>query len=218
MAKRTSAIGVTAAEFLPESRDLKSLRAAADDCRGCPLYKYATQTVFGEGLRSARMVLVGEQPGDAEDLAGRPFVGPAGKLLHRVMEEVGIERKQVYVTNAVKHFKWTPRGKRRLHGKPDSREIFACRPWLEAELRSIKPALLVCLGATSAQSLLGAGFRVTKRRGQPFESEWAKWTMATYHPSALLRAIDDDAREQMRAEFTAELRLAAAQLRKVLQA
>ena len=156
--------------------------------------------------------MVGEQPGDVEDRRGKPFVGPAGRLLDQMLEEAGIPRQQVYVTNAVKHFKWTPRGKRRLHGKPNSREIFACRPWLEAELEAVKPELLVLMGATAAQSLLGLQFRITKHRGQPFESDWAPWTMATYHPSALLRAIHQPGEDQLRRDFLADLRLVAEKL------
>jgi DNA polymerase len=202
----------TAAAFLPEKHDLTSLREAAKHCEGCPLYANATQTVFGAGPARAEVMMVGEQPGDVEDRRGKPFVGPAGRLLDQMMEEAGIERQRVYVTNAVKHFKWTPRGKRRLHGKPNSREIFACRPWLEAELEAVKPEILVLMGATAAQSLLGAQFRITKSRGQPFESDWAPWTMATYHPSALLRAIHQPGEEQLRRDFLADLRLVAEKL------
>src|SRR5688500_3213028 len=163
----------TAAAFLPGRRNLTALRAAARECEGCPLYANATQTVFGAGPAKARVVLIGEQPGDAEDEQGLPFVGPAGKLLDRVLDEVGIDRDDVYVTNAVKHFKWTPRGKRRLHAKPNSREIQACHPWLQAELQAIKPPIVVALGATAAQALLGKAFRITRQRGRPVESEWA---------------------------------------------
>ena len=202
----------TAAEYLPATHDLRSLREAAKHCEGCPLFANATQTVFGAGPVRAELMMVGEQPGDVEDRQGEPFVGPAGRLLTEMMEEVGIPRQRVYVTNAVKHFKWTPRGKRRLHGKPNSREIFACRPWLEAELEAIKPDLLVLLGSTAAQSLLGPKFRITKERGRPLETEWAPWTMATYHPSALLRALKLPGGEQLRAEFLADLRLVARKL------
>src|SRR5437762_2599347 len=202
----------TAAAFLPEKHDLASLREAAQHCEGCPLYANATQTVFGAGPSSARVMMVGEQPGDVEDRQGAPFVGPAGRLLDRMMEEAGIPRQKVYVTNAVKHFKWEPRGKRRMHSKPNSREIFACRPWLEAELEAIRPELLVLLGATAAQSLLGLQFRITKHRGQPFESDWAPWTMATYHPSALLRAIHQPGEDQLRRDFLADLQLVAEKL------
>jgi len=197
---------------LPAKHDLTSLREAAKHCEGCPLYANATQTVFGAGPASAEVVMVGEQPGDVEDRQGKPFVGPAGRLLDQLMEEVGIPRQKVYVTNAVKHFKWTPRGKRRLHGKPSSREIFACRPWLEAELEAIKPELLVLLGASAAQTLLGTQFRITKHRGQPTETEWAPWTMATYHPSALLRSMDLPGGDELRENFLADLQLVARKL------
>jgi uracil-DNA glycosylase len=203
----------TAAAFLPAKRDLKSLAAAAAQCEGCPLFARATQTVFGEGPRSAHAIFVGEQPGDAEDRQGQPFVGPAGQLFNKLLAEAGIERERIYVTNAVKHFKWEPRGKRRLHGKPNSREIFACRPWLEAELESIKPEILVLMGATAAQSLLGAKFRITKERGQPSKSPWAEWTMATYHPSALLRSLKLPGGEEMRNDFLSDMRLVAKRLR-----
>jgi len=202
----------TAAAFLPEKHDLGSLREAAKHCEGCPLFANATQTVFGSGPARADVMMVGEQPGDMEDRKGKPFVGPAGRLLDQLLEEAGVPRERVYVTNAVKHFKWTPRGKRRLHGKPSSREIFACRPWLEAELEVIRPELLVLLGATAARSLLGAQFRITKQRGQLLESEWAPWTMATYHPSALLRAKDQPGGEELRDEFLADLKLVARKL------
>lgn len=202
----------TAAAFLPAKHDLSSLRGAAKHCEGCPLFANATQTVFGSGPARAEVVMVGEQPGDVEDRQGKPFVGPAGRLLDQMLEEAGIPRQRVYVTNAVKHFKWTPRGKRRLHGKPTSREIFACRPWLEAELEAIKPELLVLLGSTAAQSLLGLQFRITKDRGQPMETDWAPWTMATYHPSALLRATHQPGGEQLREDFLADLRLVARKL------
>jgi uracil-DNA glycosylase family protein len=204
----------TAAAFLPKRRDLQSLRTAAARCEGCPLFANATQTVFGAGPATARVMLIGEQPGDREDLAGEPFVGPAGQLLDRVLAEAGVPRKQVYVTNAVKHFKWTPRGKKRLHAKPSSREISACHPWLEAELEAVDPEMLVLLGATAAQALLGPKFRITKQRGQPFESEWSDWTLATYHPSAVLRAMTLPDGKQMLDDFTADLRLVAKRLKK----
>jgi uracil-DNA glycosylase len=202
----------TAAAYLPEKHDLTSLREAAAHCEGCPLFARATQTVFGAGPARADVMMVGEQPGDSEDRQGKPFVGPAGRLLDQMLEEAGIRRQRVYVTNAVKHFKWTPRGKRRLHGKPNSREIFACRPWLEAELEAIRPELLVLMGATAARSLMGSQFRITKHRGHPFESDWAPWTMAMYHPSALLRAIHQPGEEQLRRDFLADLRLVARKL------
>ena len=202
----------SAADFLPSRRSLAALERAARKCQGCPLFADATQTVFGEGPATARLIFVGEQPGDAEDRLGRPFVGPAGKLFDEILADVGIERESVYVTNAVKHFKWTPRGKRRLHGKPSSREIMACRPWLEEEIAELAPEMLVCLGATAAQSLLGRGFALTKRRGRPFKSPWAAWTMATFHPSALLRASQFPGGDAMRRDFEADLRLVAAEL------
>jgi DNA polymerase len=195
----------SAAEFVPETRSLRTLAEAAQHCRGCPLYANATQAVFGEGPKNASVVFVGEQPGDAEDIAGEPFVGPAGRLLDSVLDEVGIDRSKVYVTNAVKHFKWTPKGKRRMHAKPSSREMAACRPWLETELELIKPDVLVCLGATAAQSLLGRSFRLTKVRGQTFASDWAKWTMATFHPSAVLRAKQTDQADEVMAAFREDL-------------
>ena len=205
----------TAAAFFPPKDDLRSLREASKHCEGCPLYANATQTVFGEGPARARLMLVGETPGDAEDKQGRPFVGPAGKLLDKLLAEAGIDRKDAYVTNAVKHFKWTARGTRRLHAKPSSREIFACRPWLEKELESIGPDLLVLMGATAAQTLLGASFRITKERGKLFPSDWAEWTMATYHPSALLRAMDLPDGRQMIDDFVADMRLASNKLREL---
>ena len=214
MAKRAIAT-TSAADFLPQRRDLKSLRHAAEVCRGCPLYANATQTVFGAGPTAAKIVLIGEQPGDVEDRQGQPFVGPAGKLLDKLMAGVGIPREAVYVTNAVKHFKWTPRGKKRMHAKPSSREVQACHPWLQAELAAIEPPILVLLGATAAQSLLGSKFKVTERRGQPFRSEWAEWTLATYHPSALLRSYDLPGGEELRQEFEHDLALVAGRLRQV---
>lgn len=189
-------------------RTIASLREAAAGCTACPLHINATQTVFGEGPEHAPLMLVGEQPGDQEDMAGRPFVGPAGRLLDRCLAEAGIERSAAYVTNAVKHFKWTPRGKRRIHGKPNSMEIKACRPWLEAEIAVVRPKVLVCLGATAAQALLGPSFRVTKERGRLIKSDWAPYVLATVHPSALLRA-DDDARAGEIARFVDDLRKVA---------
>jgi DNA polymerase len=202
----------SAADFLPNRLNLTALRKAAENCEGCPLFANATQTVFGEGPASAGAMFVGEQPGDQEDRAGKPFIGPAGKLLERVMEEVGIDRRRVYVTNAVKHFKWTPRGKKRMHAKPGMREIAACRPWLEAELEVVKPPVLVCLGATAAQALLGKTFRLTERRGSPFESDWAEWTLATFHPSALLRSHDLPGGEEQYAAFVSDMKLVAKRL------
>ncbi len=181
-------------ELIPDHPTLETLRERAAGCQGCGLYRDATQTVFGEGRANAEVVLVGEQPGDVEDRSGRPFAGPAGKLLDRALEEAGIDRRQVYVTNAVKHFKWTRRGKLRLHKKPNAEEIRACRPWLDAELAVVKPRVLVCLGATAAQALLGSAFRVTRQRGQFVSSELASRVLATVHPSSVLRAPDDEAR------------------------
>jgi DNA polymerase len=179
-------------EQLP--RSLPKLREAAASCTACPLYKTGTQTVFGEGTSKAEVVFVGEQPGDQEDLQGKPFVGPAGKLFDKALEDAGIDRSQVYVTNVVKHFKWQARGKRRIHQKPNWSEIAACRPWLEAELEVIQPRVLVCLGATAAQALLGREFRVSKQRGELVESDLAENVIATVHPSSILRA-DDETRE-----------------------
>ena len=201
---------MSAAEFLPERVTLPSLRQAAASCRGCPLYRDATQTVFGEGKARARVVLVGEQPGDEEDRTGRPFVGPAGRLLDELLDGAGIDRSEAYVTNAVKHFKWTPRGKRRIHAKPSAGEITACKPWLDAELGLLEPEALVVLGASAARSLLGPAFRVTRSRGEIFESPWAPITLATLHPSALLRITEEDERVAARLEVTRELGLVAA--------
>ena len=212
MPTRSATPARSAADFLPAKLELSALKRASKHCEGCDLYLHATQTVFGEGPKTARMMLVGEQPGDQEDLSGKPFVGPAGRLLDESLEAAGIARDLVYVTNAVKHFKWTPQGKRRLHGKPSSREIGACRPWLEAEVQVIEPQLMVCLGATAAQALLGKAFRITKQRGQLLSSEWAPQVLATYHPSAVLRAPDKERRDEMRREFVDDLKIAARQL------
>jgi DNA polymerase len=181
-------------DLIPEHPTLETLRERAAGCRGCGLWRDATQTVFGEGASDAEVVMVGEQPGDVEDRTGRPFAGPAGKLLDRALAEAGIDRREVYVTNAVKHFKWTRRGKLRLHKKPSAEEVAACRPWLNAELEVVKPRVLVCLGATAAQALLGSAFRVTRQRGQFVESDLAPLVMATVHPSSVLRAPDEQAR------------------------
>jgi DNA polymerase len=208
----------SAAEFLPRQRDIETLREAAQKCRGCPLYANATQAVFGEGPTTAHIMMIGEQPGDVEDREGHPFVGPAGKLLDKMLEAAGIPRREVYVTNAVKHFKWTSRGKKRLHAKPSSREVAACRPWLEAELAEIGPPIVVLLGATAAQSLLGSSFRLTKQRGRPFETPFAKWTYATYHPSAVLRTIQLEGGEELRREFESDLKLIAKKLRELKRA
>jgi uracil-DNA glycosylase len=185
--------GDTAAALIPPNPTLRKVAEAAKGCRACDLWKSGTQTVFGEGRAKAELMLVGEQPGDQEDLAGRPFVGPAGQLLDRALEEAGIDRELAYVTNVVKHFKWQPRGKRRIHQKPNTAEIAACRPWLGAELALIRPEVLVCLGATAAQALLGRQFRVSRDRGVPVESDLAPVVMATVHPSSILRSDDRDA-------------------------
>jgi len=192
----------------PNSSSLSTVRDAASRCTACHLYKQATQTVFGEGPKTARMMLVGEQPGDYEDVAGKPFVGPAGKIMDRALEEAGIDRKEVYVTNAVKHFKWEPRGKRRLHKKPNSREIAACRPWLEAEMRLVRPNLVVALGSTAAQTIFGPSFRVTRERGKVLSSKLAPRVVATVHPSSLLRQPDEESRHREYKNFVADLRVA----------
>ena len=199
-------------DLIPDRPTLKTVREAAADCRACDIYKRGTQTVFGEGPRRAEVMMVGEQPGDAEDLAGHPFVGPAGKLLDRALEEAGIDRRRVYVTNVVKHFKWEPRGKRRIHAKPNSAEITACRPWLETEIALVKPRILVCLGATAAQALLGRAFKVSQQRGRLVASDLAPLVTATVHPSSILRARGDDARHLEMKRFVADLKQIAAQL------
>jgi uracil-DNA glycosylase family protein len=203
----------SAAAFLPERLSLAALREAARGCTACPLWRCGTQTVFGEGLKRASMMLVGEQPGDKEDLAGRPFVGPAGRLLDEALAEAGIDRSEVFLTNAVKHFKWERRGKRRIHQKPSWGEIAACRPWVEAELAVVAPRVLVCLGATAAQALLGRDVRVTRDRGRPLDSPLAPIAFATVHPSSILRAPDRDTRRREEALFVEDLRAAAAVLR-----
>src|SRR5437667_1392481 len=192
----------------PDTSSLATVREAAAHCTACHLYKRGTQTVFGEGPKRAAMMLVGEQPGDYEDVAGEPFVGPAGKIMDQALEEAGIDRKEVYVTTAVKHFKWEPRGKRRIHQKPNSREIAACRPWLEAELRLVKPKLVVCLGATAGQTVFGPTFRVTRERGRVLSSKLAPRVVATVHPSSLLRQPDEESREREYASFVRDLRVA----------
>jgi uracil-DNA glycosylase family protein len=206
------ALKTSAEEFLPARMNLKALREAAEHCRGCDLYKNATQTVFGEGPRRASVILLGEVPGDEEDKQGRPFVGPAGRLLDEALEEAGLARDEVYVTNAVKHFRWEPRGKRRLHKKPTARQIEACKPWLHAEILVVEPEVIVCLGATAAQTMLGREFRITKHRGKFFKSEHAAWLVATYHPSAVLRAPEKEDRDRMRAEFIEDLHHAVERL------
>lgn len=198
-----------ATPFLPATPEpsLAELQQAAARCQGCDLYQLGTQTVFGEGPPRAEVMFVGEQPGDQEDRAGKPFVGPAGRLLDDALDEVGIDRSRVYVTNAVKHFKWTGKGKRRIHSKPNAREIRACRPWLDAELEDVEPRVIVVLGATAAQALLGASFRVTQQRGKPLENTGlAEYVLATVHPASVLRAPDPETREQEQRAFVEDLR------------
>jgi len=185
---------------------IDELRRRAAGCTACPIHKNATQTVFGEGPANASIMFVGEQPGDSEDLAGHPFVGNAGRLLDRCLTAAGIDRRRAYVTNAVKHFKWVPRGTRRIHSKPNAMEIAACFPWLEAEIAAIKPRVIVALGATAAQALFGPDFRVTRERGRPIPSHWAAYAMATVHPSSLLRAPDEATRRSETDRFIADLR------------
>ena len=208
----------SAAPFVPKTRSLRTLGAAAEDCRGCDLYKAATQVVFGSGPRTARVMFVGEQPGDQEDRHGEPFVGPAGAVLQKALEDAGIPRDTAYLTNAVKHFKWEPRGKRRIHKKPRASEIKACRPWLEAELRAVKPAVVVCLGATAAQSVLGPQFKLMQQRGQVLPSPPSLGSgeagsqmrvVATIHPSAVLRAPDSEGRRAAYDSLVADLKVAA---------
>jgi uracil-DNA glycosylase family protein len=199
----------SAAPFVPNTTSLRTLSAAAQECRGCDLYRTATQVVFGAGPRNARVVFVGEQPGDQEDRVGAPFVGPAGALLDKALAEAGIPREDVYVTNAVKHFKWEPRGKRRIHKKPRMSEIKACRPWLEAEIRSIQPVVVVCLGATAAQSVLGAQFKLMQHRGRVLPSTLAERVIATIHPSAVLRAPDSEGRRAAYDMLVDDLRIVA---------
>jgi uracil-DNA glycosylase family protein len=202
------------AAFLPARRTLPILRKAVQSCKGCDLYLNATQAVFGEGPRTARMTLVGEQPGNEEDIQGHPFVGPAGGILDRALADASIERTEVYVTNAVKHFKFEERGKRRLHQKPRIGEVRACRPWLEAEMELIKPQVIVCLVATAAQTLLGSKFRVTQERGVSFQHPWAPHVVATIHPSAILRAPDSVQRHAEYSRFVEDLRIARGLLRR----
>ncbi|HEY7862090.1 MAG TPA: UdgX family uracil-DNA binding protein [Thermoanaerobaculia bacterium] len=199
----------SAARFVPASRSLETLRRAAKSCEGCDLYKYATQTVFGEGSSGAAMLLVGEQPGDQEDLRGRPFVGPAGEVLDRALAEAGVERREIYVTNVVKHFKFEPRGKRRIHKRPGATEISACMPWLEAEMGAVAPQVLVCLGATAAQALLGRNFRLMENHGRVVRLAMGPPAVATVHPSAVLRAPDSSAQEKLFRLIVEDLRVAA---------
>jgi uracil-DNA glycosylase family protein len=199
----------TALPFLPERLTLESLREHVQGCRGCDLYRNATQAVFGEGKRRAVVMMVGEQPGDSEDREGRPFVGPAGRMLDRALAEAGIDRDAVYVTNAVKHFKWTPRGKRRIHKNPAAEEIRACRPWLDAEIEIVRPRVVVALGATAAKAIIGPKFKVTEQRGTVVETPIPALVTATVHPSAILRAPDDAAREQAYAALVRDLEIVA---------
>jgi uracil-DNA glycosylase len=203
---------VSAEEFLPERKTLSSLREAAATCRGCSLYRNATQTVFGEGPATAEVVLVGEQPGDQEDRQGRPFVGPAGKMLDRALADAGIDRRKVFITNVVKHFKFQPRGKRRIHKRPAAEEVRACAPWFRSELEVVKPKALVAMGATAAQDLFGRSFRVTKERGKLLDSDLAPLVTATIHPSAILRAPDEESRREEYDAFVADLRGVARRL------
>jgi DNA polymerase len=204
-----SLLDETAAPLVPERPTLKKLRESAAGCKACPLWRTGTQTVFGEGSPRSQVMFVGEQPGDQEDVAGAPFVGPAGKLLDRALEEAGIDRSLAYVTNVVKHFKWKAQGKRRIHQKPNWSEVAACIPWLEAELAVVKPQVLTCLGATAAQALLGRQFRVTQHRGEPVDSELAPVVIATVHPSSILRADD---REAEFAAFVSDLKTVSAHI------
>jgi uracil-DNA glycosylase family protein len=200
---------------IPDRPGLRNLREAAAGCRACPLWKTGTQTVFGAGRRSAKVMLVGEQPGDREDREGKPFVGPAGRVLDRALQDAGIDRDDAYVTNVVKHFKWIPKGKRRIHQKPNREEITACRPWLEAELQVVKPKVMVCLGATAAKALLGADFRVTQDRGRLVETDLAPIATGTVHPSSILRIDDEDERRVARDELADDLREVAKRLRRL---
>lgn len=202
----------TAARLIPANPTLNQLRSIAAGCKACDLWKLGTQTVFGEGSARAHVMMVGEQPGDKEDLQGRPFVGPAGAVLDKALAAAGINRNDVYVTNIVKHFKWEPRGKRRLHKKPNITEISACRPWLEAEIRVVKPQVVVLLGATAAQGILGRDFRVTQHRGEWIKSEIAPHVLATVHPSSILRATDDDSRHDEMRKFIDDLKVVAQKL------
>ena len=198
-----------ARDLIPDRPTIRALRAAAASCRACQLWERATQTVFGEGATHAEVMLVGEQPGDREDVEGHPFVGPAGKVLDRALDEAGIDRADVYITNVVKHFNWEPRGKRRIHKKPNAEEVAACKPWLSAELETVEPRMLICLGATAAQALLGRSFRVTHDRGRLVDSPLAPMVMATVHPSSILRAADDESRRVEMKRFVEDLRAAA---------
>ena len=205
----------SASELIPLFPSLQAARKASKDCRACDLWRHATQTVFGDGAARARILFVGEQPGDKEDLEGRPFVGPAGALLDKALIEAGIDRKQTYVTNAVKHFEWEPRGKRRIHKKPNSMEIAACRQWLDTEIALVKPDVIVCLGATAAQALLGRDFRVTEKRGQLLPFDTVQNVLATVHPSSILRAPDDESRHREFLRLVEDLRVVATVLKQL---
>jgi len=211
---------ITAVPFLPATITISKLRSAAANCRGCDLWKRATQTVFGEGAASVSVMLVGEQPGDKEDLAGQPFVGPAGKLLDEALTVAGLDKSKVYITNAVKHFSWAPdqRGKRRIHKKPRYSEVQACRPWLEAEISATHPRIIICLGATAAQALLGKEFSVMRQRGKFVPSPLAPRVMATVHPSSILRARDDQSRREQKQAFIRDLTIAAWELQALADA
>lgn len=210
---KTSVTQDSALRLIPDQLTLPRLREAAAGCRACDLWRSGTQTVFGEGAARAEVMLVGEVPGDREDIEGRPFVGPAGQLLDKALEEAGIDRRKVYITNVVKHFKWTPRGKRRLHKKPNAEEIHACRPWLDAEIEAVKPEIIVCLGATAAQALLGTHFKVTAQRGQFEQLLGMPLMTATVHPSSILRAPDDEARDAQMRAFVEDLKKVARKLK-----
>jgi DNA polymerase len=209
MGRKSTSEAVSALQFLPTRISLPALREAARNCQGCPLYQNATQTVFGQGRRSARVFLVGEQPGNDEDLQGKPFVGPAGRILDEALVSAGIDRADAYVTNVVKHFKWEAKGKRRMHKKPSAREIAACLPWLEKEIELIKPEILVCLGATAAQTLLGRNFKVSVQRGQVVPSQFAKHALATVHPSSILRQPTSEDRHRAMDQFMADMKVVA---------
>ncbi len=214
MATKRSPESPTAEPYLPERHTLSNMREAVQGCRGCGLYENATQAVFGEGLVKSEVMLVGEQPGDSEDRQGRPFVGPAGRVLDRALVEAGIDRSLVYVTNAVKHFKWTPRGKRRIHKTPAAEEIRACRPWLDAEIEAVEPKVVVALGATAAKAIIGPKFRVSQQRGEVVETPLPALVTATVHPSSILRAEDDEARDIAYAAFVRDLGVVSRLLRK----
>jgi uracil-DNA glycosylase len=208
----------SARDFLPEKLTLEYLQQTAKNCKGCDLYRNATQTVFGEGLSPASVMLIGEQPGDIEDQKGKPFVGPAGRILDRALEDARISRDEVYVTNAVKHFKWIWRGKRRLHQKPSVRQVMACRPWLEAEIEAVQPQILVCLGATAAQSVMGKPIPVMKERGKFIDSALGKLAFVTIHPSAILRQREQEEREEEFRRFAAEMKLVKRKLKSLAAA